>query len=434
MNAPAITRRAVFGLAAALALVAALLIAATPRHAGAQVQNGDTIVFDQCSIVTVQVQDSDALFTSVFWRFGPDTNLGITSQQVGSSVVIGQVPAGEELILGIVVNDTGKTFKTGPGSRNPDGEVHAIVSANSVGFEDKALGEPNADWDYDDAVLSISTEPCPPQDYTLLVQVDPASTGTGTTEGSGTYPAGSNAQAKAIPGAGSSFVTWSGDCAGGSPAQNVLMDANKTCVALFSAVATPTPTPTEPPTATPVPPIAGPEPQIAIANTRTSPSPATIGDTVVFRIDVSLTDVPLTNEAEVLVTFDDTHLDYVGALTSDCALFSVGIVCDFGSATAGFSFDLDFTALAVTDSTVTDATLGADYDGPGAGAPATAGPASADVAIVDVAGIQLPPLGDGSSQGSNPGAGWLLAALGLVAIGGVTGAGAGLIRRRRPIQ
>ena len=83
---------------------------------------------------SVTVLDSDADFTSIFWRFGPDSNLGITSKQTGSTAVIGQVPANTELILGIVVNNTGNTFMTGPGDRNPDDLVHAI-SRQQMGAE-----------------------------------------------------------------------------------------------------------------------------------------------------------------------------------------------------------------------------------------------------------------------------------------------------------
>lgn len=436
MTVHAATRATAVALTFAFAAVVLMAAVTNTSRAHAQVANGGTVFFEECSVVTLKVLDSDAAFTSVFWRFGPNGDLGISSQNVGSSKQIpGEIPGGTELILGIIVNETGKTFKTGDASRNPDNEVHAIVSSSpaitgtTIGFEDKAVGEPNADFDYDDAVLRLTVEPCAePEQVTLIVNVDPASTGSGSVEGSGVYDLGLTANAKAIPGPGSAFVSWSGHCAGGSPSQDVLMDADKVCNALFSVVATPTPEPT----ATPAPPIAGPEPTIGIANTRTSPSPANVDDTVVFRIDVSLADVPVTNEAEVLVTFDDAHLEYIGALTSACTLFPVGIVCDFGPATAGFSFDLDFTALEVTPSTATNATLGADYDGAGPGAAETAGPATADVAIVAVEGIQLPPLGDGSAGtlASTTTTGPLLAIIGIVAFGAVGGAGLGIRRRR----
>lgn len=431
------TTTRVTAVALTLAFAALVVLSATtsqPR-AHAQAQNGDIIQFDECRVVSLEVLDSDAFFTSVFWRFGPgpEVGLGFNNQQVGQVVNIGEVPANTELILGIVVDNTGNIFKTGPGDRNPDNAVHATIGAigpDIVGFEDKAVGEPDADFDYDDAVVQITTEPCdiPVPQVTLTLEIDPASTGTGGLAGGGTFPLGTVANAVASPDAGSTFGGWSQDCGGFGTSTAVVMDANKLCVALFLAEATATPvaTPTE------APPIAGPPPAIGIANTRTSASPANVGDTVVFRIDVSLADVPATNEAEVLITYDDTLLEYVGTLTSQCALFPVGIVCDFGTASAGFSFDLDFTALAATASTATNATLGADYDGAGPGAAETAGPAPAEVAIVDVAGIQLPPLGDGSvsSLGGSTTTGPLAAALGVIVLGIVTGAGFGASRRR----
>jgi len=429
MTVHAVTRAT--GVAFTLAIAALVVLSAVTdtSRAHAQVADGGEIRFEVCSLVTLEVQDSDAQFTSVFWRFGPgpEADLGFTNQQVGQPITIGEVPADTELILGIFVQETTNFFKTGPADRNPDTEVHAIVGIfgpGTVGFEDKAAGEPNADFDYDDAVLVITTEPCrEPEQVTLAVEIDPASTGSGGVAGGGTYDLGSTATASANPSAGSSFGGWSGDCAGLGVSNDVVMDANKTCIALFLADATPEPTP---------PPIAGPPPVIDINNTRTSPSPANVGDTVVFRIDVALADVPLTNEADVLITFDDTHLEYVGSITSACVLFPVGIVCDFGPATAGFSFDLDFTALEVTPSTATDATLGSDYDGAGPDPAETAGPATASVAIVDVEGIQLPPLGDGTAAalGSTAGSGPLAGVLGIVLLGAVTGAGFGARRRR----
>lgn len=434
MTVHAATRATAVALTFTFAAVVLMAAITSTSRAHAQVADGGTVVFEECSVVTITVLDSDATFTSVFWRFGPDGDLGISSQDVGSSKQIpGEIPGGVELVLGIVVNDTGNTFKTGDGSLNPDNEVHAIVSSSpaitgtTVGFEDKAAGEPFADFDYDDAVLQLTVEPCAePEQVTLEVQIDPASTGTGGVAGAGTFDIGALASPSAVPASGSTFGGWSGDCGGFAQDISVVMDTNKTCFALFLADATPTPT------ATPPPPIAGPEPVIGINNTRTSPSPANVDDTVVFRIDVSLADVPLANEAEVLITFDDGHLDYIGSLTSECTLFPIGVVCDFGPATTGFSFDLDFTALEVTPSTATDATLGADYDGAGPGAAETAGPATADVAIVDVEGIQLPPLGDGSASdlAATGGFGPLVGVLGIIVLGAVTAAGFGATRRQ----
>ena len=62
-----------------------------------------------------------------------------------------------ELVLGIRVEDTGNVFKTGDGSRNPDGLVHARVSGATVSFEDFWDG---GDEDFNDAVLLVTQTSC----------------------------------------------------------------------------------------------------------------------------------------------------------------------------------------------------------------------------------------------------------------------------------
>lgn len=397
---------------------------------------GAPIILEECTHVVLTVQASDAQYTSVFWR-SPDGSLGVTSKQAGTVIDLGEIQPGE-LKLGIYVQDTSRTYWTGAGGDNPDGLPHAIYDGSSVGFEDQFKG---GDFDYNDAVLSIALAPCAPELVTLTVSVDPTGTGFGIVSGGGSYPIGSVAHPLASAGGGSFLTNWSGDCTGTANTADVLMNADKHCVARFDAAATPTPTatptisPTSSPTATPTPVVEGAE--IGIDNTRTSPSPAEVGDQVTFRIDVTLTSVPAANEAQVLVQFDDSHLAYQGASwdgvdLSQCQLIGIGVSCDFGNVTENFSFNVNFSALAITPSTATDATLGADFDGPGAGAAATAGPASADVAIVDVAGIQLPPLGDGSmaaAAGAGGGDALPLSA-GIVLLGAVAGLGLGAARRR----
>lgn len=63
------------------------------------------------------------------------------------------IAVGQELIFGIrVVSDANREYFMGPGSRNPDGAMHAEVDSLGdgefiVGFEDLFGG---GDWDYDD--------------------------------------------------------------------------------------------------------------------------------------------------------------------------------------------------------------------------------------------------------------------------------------------
>lgn len=78
---------------------------------------------------------------------------------------LGSFSAGDELIFGIYVNNTGDIFKTGPGSRNADGLAHALVDFQSngvaiVGFEDLYGG---GDRDYNDCVFKFSGAIAPNQ-------------------------------------------------------------------------------------------------------------------------------------------------------------------------------------------------------------------------------------------------------------------------------
>ncbi|WP_437870747.1 hypothetical protein [Sorangium sp. So ce363] len=82
---------------------------------------------------------------------------------VGNIVNIGAFPSGSELIFFIEVTDTGDVFYSGPGSRNPDGLVHAFVKALStpigdefyIGFEDLFGG---GDGDFDDIQFIVRLE------------------------------------------------------------------------------------------------------------------------------------------------------------------------------------------------------------------------------------------------------------------------------------
>jgi len=401
-----------FALAAMLLAVSLSATSANSAHAQqGPIEDGGTIVFRECVIVSITVLESDAKFTSVFHRFNPNpadpgVDLGVHSLQVNETALIGQVPVGQELILGIVVDETGNTFKTGPGSRNAstDGLVHAIVgdipavNGTLVEFEDKALGEPNADFDYDDARLELSILPCPtPEPVTLTVQVDPASTGNGGVAGSGSYDFGTVANASASPAAGSTFGGWSGDCNGLANNFAVDMNADKLCIALFLAVPVePSPTPSPTPEAAAV--------AVDIDNTLVSVNPARVGETVTFRVDVDL-EVPAENTADVQYTFDDSELEYISAswnniTLNQCSLSGAGVIdCAFGVVSTDFSYDLNFEALKKADASTTNATLSSDPDGAGAEAPIAAGPAAADVDIIAITG-PVPPAGDGSVAGS----------------------------------
>lgn len=95
-----------FVMAAIGLLVLASSVGATRAHAQQPLGLGAPILVGACMDVTLVVQPSDANYTSVFWRDSAGT-LGVTNKQAGTPISLNAVPAGE-LILGIVVNETGE--------------------------------------------------------------------------------------------------------------------------------------------------------------------------------------------------------------------------------------------------------------------------------------------------------------------------------------
>ena len=116
--------------------------------------------------VVVEVLPASAGYTSQLWLFSPDPDIYIaTNNNIGYTVNLGSFSAGTELVFGIYVTNTGYTFSMGPGSRNPDGLMHATVDfiapgVANVGFEDLYGG---GDMDYNDNIFqfrgSIAPDP-----------------------------------------------------------------------------------------------------------------------------------------------------------------------------------------------------------------------------------------------------------------------------------
>jgi hypothetical protein len=115
------------------------------------------IVGDNNTDVKVTILPFEADFTDEIWLFNSGRTRFIgTNREVGKTVDLGRFNAGEELIFGIRVRETGKTFLMGPGFRNPDRYAHDKVTCLSdgvrVAFEDNlGLG----DQDFDDAVIKV---------------------------------------------------------------------------------------------------------------------------------------------------------------------------------------------------------------------------------------------------------------------------------------
>lgn len=117
--------------------------------------------------VQVTVLPYSAAYTSQLILFSTPSPLVIAnSSQVGQVVNLGNLAAlygitpGSELIFGILVLNTGNTFKMGPGGRNPDGVEHVMVDYTEgasedyafLGFEDLFGG---GDQDYNDANFQV---------------------------------------------------------------------------------------------------------------------------------------------------------------------------------------------------------------------------------------------------------------------------------------
>jgi hypothetical protein len=117
--------------------------------------------------VTVTVLPYEAAYTSNLYLFSSGGPVLIAnSSQVGTVVNLGNlatlygIHAGDELIFGIFVLNTGNTFVMGPGSRNLDGIEHTSVDYSegsssdlaTLGFEDLFGG---GDRDYNDAMFRL---------------------------------------------------------------------------------------------------------------------------------------------------------------------------------------------------------------------------------------------------------------------------------------
>ncbi len=119
--------------------------------------------------ITVTVLPYSAAYTSNLYLFstgGGGPVFIANSSQVGTVVDLGNlatlygIHAGDELIFGVLVLNTGNTFVMGPGSRNLDGIAHVSVDyaegsssdLATLGFEDLFGG---GDFDYNDAMFKL---------------------------------------------------------------------------------------------------------------------------------------------------------------------------------------------------------------------------------------------------------------------------------------
>lgn len=157
------------GILAALTMTATAS-AQTPAGLGGQ-------LYSLGGEVTIDPLPATAGLKSELWIVSPEVRFIAFNERTGSTdpvqdpVTIGPYPAGTELIFEIRVPVQGD-FQTGPGTRNPDGLPHAVVTPDGpnsfiVGFEDLRNG---GDRDYDDNLFRFtgSLAPVVPPDCSGL--------------------------------------------------------------------------------------------------------------------------------------------------------------------------------------------------------------------------------------------------------------------------
>jgi hypothetical protein len=136
--------------------------------------------------VIVTFVSNGAGFTSELFLDGPiGEELGAlfnnVTTEVGTSIDLGSLAAGTELIFTLLVKETGDIFYTGSGERNADGIGHAAVESGEgqvlVGFEDLFGG---GDFDFDDLVFAFTN--------VVFTEAPGAGAGTDTTGVSGGLP------------------------------------------------------------------------------------------------------------------------------------------------------------------------------------------------------------------------------------------------------
>jgi hypothetical protein len=117
--------------------------------------------------VTIEILQSNSAFVNHIHLFGPGLNLGVTDDDTGATREI-STTAGTEIKFEIRPFHGGVQmagpWRSGPGDRNPDGEIHALVTANGDGscvlveFEDTDASGWDADPDepnYVDAIFWV---------------------------------------------------------------------------------------------------------------------------------------------------------------------------------------------------------------------------------------------------------------------------------------
>jgi hypothetical protein len=115
-------------------------------------------IFSAGGDVIVEILPCLAGFTSELRLFSPGSPRLIgTNHDTGTTVNLGSFPAGVELVFGIYVRETGRTYYSGFASTNPDGVGHGDVTClnkgqSKIGFEDQFGG---GDRNYSDLLCEV---------------------------------------------------------------------------------------------------------------------------------------------------------------------------------------------------------------------------------------------------------------------------------------
>lgn len=144
---------------------AAALLAAPTAQADPLIPGGK--IYSTGGDVKVKIYPPSASYNSEIrlYLIDPIADILITTSQnpssIGKTFTIANVAAGQELLFGIQVLNTGNLFLMGEAARNPDNVIHAKTEwtgANTVKvhFEDLHETKEKSDHDFNDVVFDVS--------------------------------------------------------------------------------------------------------------------------------------------------------------------------------------------------------------------------------------------------------------------------------------
>jgi hypothetical protein len=209
-----------FSVSVVFLSIVCLVISAPPTHGWSQVEQAVECqsgiggrILSTGGELEVEILPANAGFTMDLNLISPGPQRFLaTNRDAGSIVKLGSFPAGVELIFGIFVRDTQKTYVMGSGSGNPDGLPHAEVTCfpgkrSNIGFEDQLGG---GDQDYNDLLCQVR------QPSSCSYAVAPPSQSFGSGGGTGSV----NVSADSCSWTATSNVSWITITSGGSGSDN----------------------------------------------------------------------------------------------------------------------------------------------------------------------------------------------------------------------